>query len=185
MNQPADPARTDPDARAVLAEAWLQARPALVRFLTARSGSAAAAEDMVQDVWLKLQSLGDEAVAEVRQPQAFLYRLAANLALDRAKAERRTGARDLEWRRSHVAEDGVEASDAPSAEDAAWARQKLDRVMAVIDRLPPKAARAFRLHKFEGLTQLEVAERMGVSRSAVEKYVAAALQDLLLKVGWP
>lgn len=185
MIQPSDPARTAPDARAALAGVWLQARPALVRFLTARTGSAAAAEDLVQDVWLKLQALSDEAVAEVRQPQAFLYRLAANLALDRAKAERRTGARDLEWRRANLADDRSEAADAPSAEDVTWARQKLAKVMAVIERLPPKASRAFRLHKLEGLSQVEVAQRMGVSRSAIEKYIAAALQEMLLKVGWP
>ncbi len=51
--------------------------------------------------------------------------------------------------------------------------------------MPPKAAEAFRLHKMAGLSQAEVAERMGVSRSAVEKYVSASLKELLLRVGWP
>lgn len=184
MNQ-VDPPLIEDDPRAALHAAWLQARPALVRFLTARCGSVAAAEDVIQDVWIRLEGLSAEAAADVRQPQAFLYRLAANLALDRAKAERRAGARDLEWRRANLAEDGKDASDAPSAEDAAWSRQKLEKVVAVINGLPPKAAEAFRLHKFEGLTQTEVAERMGMSRSAVEKYVAGALKDLLQKVGWP
>ena len=62
---------------------------------------------------------------------------------------------------------------------------KLERVMAAIGGMPPKTAEAFRLHKLSGLSQAEVAERMGVSRSAVEKYVAGALKELLLKVGWP
>ncbi|RZJ91420.1 MAG: helix-turn-helix domain-containing protein, partial [Brevundimonas sp.] len=58
-------------------------------------------------------------------------------------------------------------------------------VTAAIAQMPPKAAEAFRLHKLEGMSQGEVADRMGVSRSAVEKYVSASLKTLLLKVGWP
>lgn len=167
-----------------MAEAWLEARPALVRFLTARTGSSATAEDLAQDVWLRLQALTEASAAEVRHPQAFLYRMAANLALDASKAQRRAGTRDLEWRRARAADD-AEAEDAPSAEDAVWARLKLEKVMAAIERMPPKAAQAFRLHKLGGLSQVEVAERMGVSLSAVEKYVSASLKELLLRVGWP
>ncbi len=187
MNPPRGPSHDDPpaDARQALADLWLDVRPALVRFLTARTGSSATAEDLAQDVWLRLQGLTEEAAAEVRHPQAFLYRMAANLALDSSKAQRRAGARDLEWRRSHVAGDAGDAEDIPSAEDAVWARLKLEKVRAAINQMPPKAAEAFRLHKMEGLSQSEVADRMGMSRSAVEKYIAASLKTLLLKVGWP
>lgn len=186
MDSPHGPPPDDPtSARQALVDLWMEIRPALVRFLTARTGSAATAEDLAQDVWLRLQALPETAAAEVRQPRAFLYRLAGNLALDRSKAQRRAGARDLDWRRAHVAGDDDEAGDAPSAEDAVWARLKLERVMAAIERMPPKAAEAFRLHRIGGLSQAEVAERMGVSRSAVEKYVAASLKELLLRVGWP
>ena len=186
VNASSGPPQHDPSrpARQALADAWLDSRPALVRFLTARTGSSAAAEDLAQDVWVRLQSMTEEA-ADVRHPQAFLYRIAANLALDASKAQRRAGARDLEWRRASAIDDAAEAQDAPSAEDAVWAKLKLEKVVAAIDRMPPKAAEAFRLHKMAGLSQAEVAELMGVSRSAVEKYVSASLQELLLRVGWP
>lgn len=187
MKPPSECLHDDPpaDARQALAAVWVEARPALVRFLTARTGSSAAAEDLAQDIWLRLQGLTEEAAQSVRHPQAFLYRMAANLALDASKARRRAGARDLEWRRASTAGDVGDAEDAPSAEDAVWARLKLEKVMAAIERMPPKAAEAFRLHKIGGLSQSEVAERMGVSRSAVEKYISASLKDLLLRVGWP
>lgn len=187
VKPPHGPLQDDPPAGAkqALAHAWIEARPALVRFLTARTGSSATAEDLAQDVWLRLQALTEEAAAGVRHPQAFLYRMAANLALDGAKARRRAGARDLEWRRAHGADDGGESQNAPSAEDAVWARLKLERVMTAIAAMPPKAAEAFRLHKMDGLSQAEVADRMGVSRSAVEKYISASLKTLLLRVGWP
>ncbi len=184
---PPELSQDDPDAvaRQALVDVWLEVRPALLRFLTARTGSSATAEDLVQDVWLRLQALTGEAAAQVRHPQAFLYRMAANLALDGSKAQRRAGARDLEWRRAQGADAAGDAADAPSAEDATWARLKLEKVMTAIGRMPPKAAEAFRLHKLAGLSQAEVADRMGVSRSAVEKYISGALKELLLKVGWP
>jgi RNA polymerase sigma-70 factor (ECF subfamily) len=174
-----------PLTREGLEQAWLTARPVLVRFLTARTGSSDGAEDIAQDAWLKIRSLSPDLIAEIRQPQAFLYRLVANLALDRDKARRRAGARDLEWRRAHVTANDDDRADAPSAEDVAWARLKLERVVAAIDAMPARAAQAFRLHKIEGLNQADVAARMGVSRSAVEKYISASLQTLLTRVGWP
>lgn len=92
VNASSGPPQHDPSrpARQALADVWLDSRPALVRFLTARTGSSAAAEDLAQDVWVRLQSMTEEAVAEVRHPQAFLYRIAANLALD---VSRRSAAR--------------------------------------------------------------------------------------------
>ena len=66
MNASSGPPQHDPSrpARQALADAWLDSRPALVRFLTARTGSSAAAEDLAQDVWVRLQSVTEEAAAE-------------------------------------------------------------------------------------------------------------------------
>ena len=58
------------------------------------------------------------------------------------------------------------------------ARQRLARLVAGVEQLPPQVAAAFRLHKFDGLTHGEVAARLGVSRSAVEKYIMSALKVL-------
>ena len=80
---------------------------------------------------------------------------------------------------------GDAIADEPSAEDAAWARLKLGRVIAAVRTLPVNAQTAFRLHKLDGLTHAETARAMGVSRSAVEKYVSATLKHLLREVGWP
>jgi len=59
------------------------------------------------------------------------------------------------------------------------ARQRLAQLTARLTTLPTKTQEAFRLHKFEGLSHAETAARMGVSRSAVEKYISAALKHLL------
>jgi RNA polymerase sigma-70 factor (ECF subfamily) len=43
--------------------------------------------------------------------------------------------------------------------------------------------RAFRLHKLEGLSQAETARAMGISVSAVEKHLSAALKSLTRTLG--
>lgn len=175
-----------PDAKAALLDAYLERRGALVRFFALRTGSDAQGEDVVQDIWLRLEAMSPEAAAEVRSPAAFLYRLGSNLMLDRVRTGRRSSQRDDEWSQSRVATIGGDAvADQPSAEDAAWARLKLGRVIAALEGLPDKTRQAFRLHKLEGLSHAETAEAMGVSRSAVEKYVSATLKHLLREVGWP
>ncbi|KAK0329774.1 hypothetical protein LTR94_035402, partial [Friedmanniomyces endolithicus] len=71
------------------------------------------------------------------------------------------------------------AADLVSAEDAAWARLKLDRVAKALEGMPANVRTALRLNKVEGLTHGEIAARMGVSRSSVEKYLATAVARLL------
>lgn len=175
-----------PNAKAPLLDAYLERRDALVRFFTLRTGSDAAAEDLVQDIWMRLDAMTPEAAAEVRSPPAYLYRLGSNLMLDRIRSQRRSRQREDEWSGSRTALIGEEVvAEQPSAEDAAWARLKLGRVVAALQSLPDRTRQAFRLHKLEGLSHSETAEAMGVSRSAVEKYISAALKHLLCEVGWP
>ena len=75
------------------------------------------------------------------------------------------------------------AADEPSPEQAVAARQAMRRLAAAVDTLPPKTRRAFELHKFEGLSQAETAARLGVTRKTVEKQLAAALKQLVVKLG--
>jgi len=166
-----------------LLDAYLGKRDDLVRFLTARLGSSAAAEDLVQDLYVRLATL--ELTGMVENPSAFLYRAAINLMLDRSRGERRSGQRDRAW---HVSQNlnvaGAAAAVAPSPEEAASARQRLAKLVEAVEGLPPKTRRAFELHKFEGLSQAETAQRLGVSRKTVENQLAAALKALTARLGW-
>lgn len=135
---------------------------------------------------MRLQALSETAAEEVQAPAPFLYRIGSRLVLDGVRASRRSAARDQAWTEtSGTAVDRISVAEDPSPEDAAWARLKLDQVVDALEAMPPNARTAFRLHKIDGLTHAEVAARMGVSRSSVEKYVSAVLARLLEKVGWP
>ncbi len=164
-----------------LLAAYLERRANLVRFLAARSGSLAVAEDLAQELYLKIA--GRDRAAEVGAPAALLYRMALNLMLDRARGETRSAARDTAWRqvvRSEIG--GVDVADEPPADEAAASAQRLRQLIAAVADLPPQAGRAFRLHKLEGLSHAETARAMGLSVKAVEKHVSAALKALTVKL---
>lgn len=164
-----------------LLSAYLAKRDDLVRFFTARLRSAAAAEDLVQDLYLRVSSI--ELTEPVENPSAYLYRLASNLMLDRLRSDRRSGARDAAWLDSHRIEIGGQSvADSPSPEQSAHARQRLSKAAQAIAELPPKTRRAFELHKLEGKTQDEAARILGVSRKTVEKQISTALQRLMAKL---
>jgi len=163
-----------------LIAAYMRKRADLLRFFTLRTGSAAAAEDVLQDLYIKL--LETDAPADLRSPEAFLYRIGSNLMLDRVKARRRQAARDQAWSEARGAGGLEPVASEPPADEAVASRQRLARLLAALDRLPPRVATAFRLHKFDGLTHADVAARLGVSRSAVEKYIISALRSLASEI---
>jgi RNA polymerase sigma factor (sigma-70 family) len=165
-----------------LLDAYGAKRGDLIRFFTARMGSASDAEDLIQDLYVKLSAM--TPAEPVENPSAFLYRTAVNLMLDRARGARRSLARDDAWGQSRGARVGGETvADEPSPEQSAESRQRLRQLVEAVRSLPPQTRRAFELHKLEGLSHAETAQRLGVSRKTVEKQVSAALRALASKLG--
>jgi RNA polymerase sigma-70 factor (ECF subfamily) len=165
-----------------LISAYLEHRAFLLRLLTARTGSAAEAEDIFQEMYERLAAIPDaDAIDNV---PAFLNRMAMNLAFDRRRSHARGVARDAEWLDSTARVEGEESiADVPSAEDVAASRQELRLLREAIDTLPPQGRRVFEMHKLEGRPHADVAAQLGISRSAVEKHMAAAMKNLLKRLG--
>jgi RNA polymerase sigma-70 factor (ECF subfamily) len=160
---------------------YLEKRADLVRFFTARTGSPAEAEDIVQEIYLKVARASG---AEVANGAAWLYRLGSNVLLDRVRGARRSARRDAGWRDVSATTLGAEdIQDSPPPEEAIDARRRVERLAEALSDLPPQARRVFALHKLEGLSHSEVAAQLGISRSAVEKHVMAALKRLTAKLG--
>lgn len=55
-------------------------------------------------------------------------------------------------------------------------REEIERLRRALEKLPPKCRRAFELRKFEELSQKQIAQRMGVAESTVEKHLSKALR---------
>jgi RNA polymerase sigma factor (sigma-70 family) len=169
------------EGRAALLEAYLSQRGALKRFLTARLGSAEEADEVVQELYMRLNRT--VFTEEIRSPPSYLFRMALNLARDYRRNRQRAQRRDGEWIEASRAMVGSEpVANIPSADAALAAKQLLSAVRAALDELSPQCRRVFVLHKFEELSHAEIATQLGISRSTVEKHMNTALRHLLLRV---
>ena len=104
--------------------------------------------------------------------------------LDRLRSQRRAAARDGAWRADRGALfKGQEIVDEPPADEALAERQRFALMLAALEELPPVQRQAFRMHKLEGKSQADTARALGVSLSSVEKYLRAALNHLVERLG--
>lgn len=143
-------------------------RPLLLRFVQRIVGSATSAEDVTQSLWLRAQRIAD--IPPIANPRAYLYRLAANLAIDHLKGETRRSRTDVDAQALLWGCD-----EALAADRVVIANDTLARVEAAARALPEQTRRVFELHRYEGLTQREVADRLGVSTTTVEKHMRRAM----------
>jgi RNA polymerase sigma-70 factor (ECF subfamily) len=160
-----------------LLRAFLEKREALLLFLAARTRCMATAEDLLQDLYLKLVAVEDEAA--VRAPSALLYRMASNILVDHVRSRQRAVRRDAGWHEDSRVQVGGEAVvDEPAADEVVISRERVRRLAEAVHDLPPQMGRAFRLHKLDGLTQAQTAQAMGVSVKMVEQHIQAAMRNL-------
>lgn len=157
-------------AEPTLVSVYAEQRALLLRLLTARLGSATDAEDALQDLWFRIASSPAE---RVDNPAAYLMRMAGNLATDRRIAARRRVALESHW-----AESGDSALDLPTPERETLARDALRHADMVIAQMPERMRLAYRLFRIDHVSQREIAERLGVSLSAVEKLLQRAYRRL-------
>lgn len=142
----------------------------LCTFVQRLLGSAEAAEDVVQDVFVAVWQRGLPTECEA-SPRPYLFRAARNGAISQVRRER---ARER-WR----AEAGHAASDANDSAAARLEVEELDAAIArAVDALPERCRMVFTLHREHGLTYAEVAEVMGISRKTVENQMSRALAVL-------
>jgi RNA polymerase sigma-70 factor (ECF subfamily) len=161
-----------------LAQLYAQHRPELLRFLRARCGEQAEAEDVLQELWMKLQGHSSGPIAN---PRAYLFQMANHLVLDRVRERRRRALRDREWAETvqiGQAAEGEIAAPGPTPPELLEEQEELRRLAQALAALPEGARRAFCLHKIDGLSHGEVAGLLGISRSGVEKHVAVAMRHL-------
>ncbi|WP_396594130.1 RNA polymerase sigma factor [Brevundimonas sp. R86498] len=152
-------------------------RRELIVWLTRKGGAATDVEDVVQDAFLRFHRAGYQLGAPDARPLLFV--IARNLQKDRWKAEGRDARRRTDDD-VHALDRGPHAlaSETSQADDRLIQRQNLAAAAAIIRALPPRCRDAFLLHRFEALTYRQIAARLGVSVSMVEKYVAEALRQL-------
>lgn len=139
----------------------------LKSWLQSKLGNHGDAADLAQDTYLRLISSG-RLPARDEQSRAFLVQVAKGLVVDlyRRRALEQAYLDALAARPAELA---------PSPETRALVLEALFEVDAMLDRLPARARDAFLLSQLEGLGYKEIAQKLSVSVSAVQKYMITAL----------
>lgn len=150
---------------------FVRIRPELVRQIRRRVRCYDTAEDLAQDVFLKLDRITHRLPTE-SEARRYLLRMAANIALDyhRVRANR-------ERLHEHMAPlTDCSAADGRSIIEL---RRMLDRTQAAMAALSARQRTVLLKSRIEGMTYAEIASELGVSISLVEKEVANALRTLV------
>ncbi len=140
-----------------------------------RTGSPETGADLVHEVFLKLQAIRTPLYSD-SEARAYIYRMMQNMAKDHVRKENRRS--EIIKGAQILFEDAV-----VSPEAIAISRDQLRRVDEALDDLPAKCREAFVMTRVTQLSHKEIAERLGVSVSLIEKYQLRALRhcrDFLL-----
>ncbi|WP_407180781.1 RNA polymerase sigma factor [Bradyrhizobium sp. STM 3562] len=141
--------------------------------LARRLGSDEVAADAVQDTWLRLQRF--KSVGQVDNPAGYLLRIALNVARDRLRAERRyLTAEQLE----SMVDLPDDAADPASVMEA---KSELELIEMLIRELPERQRAILIAARLDGLPRHEIARRMGISLSLVEKELKQAHEYCLAR----
>lgn len=145
----------------------------LRRLLRSRGNTTDDADDLIQEAFLRLQIYCRQH--HVQKTEAFLVRTVLNLSSDlhRHKVHSATIAETIKTVQLQETQ--------PSAVDVFAAQERLRHMKAGLDRLSPRRREVFVLNRIEGYSFPQIAERLGITLSAVEKHAAKAL---LLITDW-
>ncbi|SAI65712.1 ECF sigma factor [Bordetella ansorpii] len=162
------PASDDGGRAAGLRACLVENYARLHRRLRLQLGCADAASDCLHEAWLRL---GDMALPHsVRCAEAYVYRVASNLAMDRLRGDRM-------WRHADDADDALHAlaDPAPGPEAVAEGRSEVRALLAALQRLPYRYQAVLAALRIEDMTRGEVARRHGMSPRRVDTLVRQAM----------
>lgn len=150
----------------------------LLRYLARMLRDAAAAEELVQEVFLRVHGARERYRPEARF-STWLYRIATNLALNELRRPRRREAH------ASIDEPGAPAlaAEAPAPEAVLDARRMAARVEHELAQLPERQRAALCLSAVEGLSYAEVAASLETSEKSVKALVHRARCALAESIG--
>jgi RNA polymerase sigma-70 factor (ECF subfamily) len=150
-------------------------RPALIAFFSRRAASHAEAEDMTQEVFVRLAQSKIDAVDST---EAFIFRIATNLLRDSWRRDRVR----MSYRMSVEREQGL-SIDLLDPHRIAAARETIGILWAAIQAMPEPTQQIFILYRVENIHKQTIADNFGFNVRTVEKHITRALVFLARRVG--
>ncbi|MBO9357000.1 sigma-70 family RNA polymerase sigma factor [Bordetella petrii] len=159
--------------RKLIAERYDQLRTQVANRLGSSSDMAG---DALHEAYLRLATRED--LDQIKHPQAYLINSAVNATIDRIRSDARL-----------VGEAEVDSlfelvQDEPGPDRVASGRNDMERMLAVLERLPPRQCALLVDYRVHGVGTDELAKRWGISRVLVRREIQAAHRTCLRELAW-
>lgn len=162
--------------RAQVREIARDFQPALNAYFLRRCNDKALAEDLAQNVFIRL--LRRKKTGEIEHVPGYVMQTASSVWNDHLRIKK--SRREVD----HEEYDDFEHSPEGISPDRVYENTKtLQRVLALLDELPERTQDIYLLCRFDGLKRKEAAKRIGISVSAVDKHLMAATRKVGTKIG--
>jgi RNA polymerase sigma factor (sigma-70 family) len=150
--------------------------PALRAWLRRKSLAGLDVDDIVQETYTRL--VGAESVTHIHDARSYAFQIAGSVVIDHLRRLKVVSI-------SQVPNfDYLEvAADEPSPERQVIDRDELQQLAQVIAGLPGRVRDVFILRRVHGLSQREVAQRLGISENTVEKHMSRGFLLMLDRLG--
>jgi RNA polymerase sigma factor (sigma-70 family) len=149
----------------------LPLEPMLERYLRRSWRDQCEVQDIRQDAYIRVY---ESALREKPfNPKHFLFQVARNLMIDRLRRK------NVVFFDSFADFEAMDAGeDLPDLERATAARQEISILLAALKDLPARCRDVVTLRKIDGLSQREVAKKMGITEDTVERQVSKGVRLL-------
>jgi RNA polymerase sigma-70 factor (ECF subfamily) len=175
MKTPEEASAT-PQAWATIEEVFAALESPLLAYARRLVGDFAAAEDVVQDAFMKLHS----QFQQVRTPQPWLYRTVHNLAVDHQRLASRIVLVDDRNSEDMPANDTADSQPMPDEQIARW--EGIGLVRLVLETLDARSRELIRLRFEEELSYKDIAESTGLTVGNVGYILHHALKAMALEL---
>ncbi|WP_340681110.1 RNA polymerase sigma factor [Paraglaciecola sp.] len=161
----------DESQSALISDLFNQHNDILLRFLRTRLQSDSDAHEVAQEAYVKLLAL--DKPGAVSYLRSYLFKVAANLAIDRLRAKQTAQKHQplLFFDEKY-----------PSEEQTALVNEKVKLVSGFINELPLKCKKAFMLSRYHGMSTEEIANVMRLSDRMVRKYLVRATEHCQIRL---
>jgi RNA polymerase sigma-70 factor (ECF subfamily) len=152
----------------------------MIRFLFRMVHNQAVAEELAQEVFLRVYRARDSYRAEARF-STWLYRIATNLAVNHARDTRHERTAQTVYLDAPDEETGTTpdvADDAISAEEKMLRDERMKAIRTHVEALPERQKLAVLMHKYQGMDYREIGEVLKLSESATKSLLFRAYQTL-------
>ena len=148
-------------------KAFQSCRDGLVRSIMKMSVEQQDVDDILQETFIRV--LHSDAKQQIKSPKGYLFVVSRNLVLKKLMQQSKAIHTELD--------DALIENDDNTVEKELYQKLKFERFSKVLSSLPEKNRRAILLRKLYCLSHKEIAKKMDVSVSSVEKYIATGLRQ--------